>query len=176
MDAHTEAPRGWGEARDGRSRRPGRSRLLGKAALCDHRTVAGGAPVRGDLQTALRTLAAHLAASDHWPHAASPRRVPRVSRNSPSRMFDAISIFCRIIAAAASPGGARSHSVAMSGDAKPELSKRTSRLAGRAAASTGGMNWPWAIIKNRVSTNSCTFHACQRCSARLGRWIHSVTP
>jgi hypothetical protein len=94
-----------------------------------------------------------------------------------SRMFDAISIFCGIIAGLQrpSPSGARNRSVAMSCDAKSELSKRTSRLAGRAAASTGGMNWPWAITQNRVSTNSCTHHACQRSSVRLGTRIHSVS-
>ena len=93
------------------------------------------------------------------------------------RMFDAISIFCGIIAGLQrpSPSGARNRSVAVSCDAKSELSKRASRLAGKAATSTGGMNWPWAITQNRVSTNSCTHHACQRSSVRLGTPIHSVS-
>jgi hypothetical protein len=94
-----------------------------------------------------------------------------------SRRFDAISIFCGMMAGLQrpSPSGARNRSAAMSCDGRSGPLKHSSKLAGRVAVAGGGMNCPRAVTQNRVSTNSSSHHALQRSSVRLGTRIHSVS-
>jgi hypothetical protein len=94
-----------------------------------------------------------------------------------SRMFDAISIFCGVMAGLQrpSPSGARNRSAATSCDGRSGPVKHSTKLAGRVAAAGGGMNCPRAVAQNRVSTNSSSHHDLQRSSVRLGTRIHSVS-
>jgi hypothetical protein len=94
-----------------------------------------------------------------------------------SRMFDAISIFCGVMAGLQrpSPSGAKNRSAATSCDGRSGPLKHSSKLAGRVAAAGGGMNCPRAATQNRLSTNSSSHHALQRSSVRLGTRIHSVS-
>lgn len=94
-----------------------------------------------------------------------------------SPMFDAISIFCGVMAGLQwpSPSGARNCSAATSCDGRSGPLKHSSKLAGRVAGAGGGMNCPRAVTQNRVSTNSSSHHVLQRSTVRLGTRIHSVS-
>ena len=60
-------------------------------------------------------------------------------------------------------------------ESRSGASKCSKKLAGKAAAATGGMNFARAIFQKAVSTKSCRHQARQRSIVRLGAPSHSVS-